>query len=92
MGDTEEFTIFWQRYPRKVAKGHARRAFEKAIKITTLQNILDSIDAQTFNRANMDKHKMFVPEWKYPATWLNAECWSDELMPVLKKVGGRNGF
>ena len=93
MGDTEEFSIFWKRFPRKVAKGHARKAFAKVIQHVPLQTLLDAIDAQTFNRANMEKHKMFVPEWKYPATWLNAECWSDELMPVLKKAaGGRNVF
>ncbi len=91
MGDSEEFTTFWQRYPRKVAKGHARKAFARAIQLTTLDTILDAIEAQKFNRANMEKNKMFVPEWKYPATWLNAECWCDELMPVMKKVGGRNG-
>lgn len=74
MSKEEQFSTFWSCYPRRVAKGAARKAFDKAIKKTTLENMLNAIT----------KYVAMKPEkidFKHPATWLNAECWDDEWEP-----------
>lgn len=72
-----EFEIFWQAYPKKKAKGTAERAFEKAIKKTDLDTLLCAIEDQKDSKQWQEKNGQFIP---YPATWLNAECWKDELI------------
>lgn len=78
MSKEEQFNTFWSCYPRRVAKGAARKAFDKAIKKTTLENMLNAIT----------KYVAMKPEkidFKHPATWLNAECWDDEWEPQQPK-------
>lgn len=74
--NTDDFETFWKAYPKKKAKGTAERAFEKAIKKTDLQTILTAIDVQKKSAQWKEKDGQFIP---YPATWLNAECWNDEV-------------
>lgn len=64
---------FWPRYPRKVSKRAALRAFKAALKRAPLDSILDGLEAALpeFSKRDADK----VP---YPATWLNADGWADE--------------
>lgn len=73
------FTMFWERYPRKVAKADALKAFTKLIKsqrdvdkfMTTLISSLEWWkQEQTWTKDN----GRFIP---YPATWLNRGCWAD---------------
>lgn len=78
----EEFDKFWAAYPRRASKGHARRAFITALKSVTLEEMLNALHAQKLNRAYLLQNHVFVPEWKYPATWLRGECWGDELRAV----------
>ena len=66
------FDEFWKRYPRKVGKGDARRAFEKALKKVELPFLLAALDLQ---KRGWDDPK-FIP---FPATWLNGERWDDEI-------------
>jgi uncharacterized Zn-finger protein len=71
MNKEEQFETFWRAYPRRVAKGAARKAFDKAIKKTTLETMLEAVK----------KYITCKPEkidFKHPATWLNSECWDDE--------------
>lgn len=75
----EQFSIFWGCYPRKVAKGTAKKSFEKAIKKTTLETMLDAITRYVANK----------PQWcdyKHPSTWLQAESWDDEWEPMQPKA------
>lgn len=66
------FDEFWSAYPRKVAKGAARTAWLKAVKIVDPSTLI----AGAISYANDPARK---PEYtKHPATWLNAECWEDE--------------
>jgi hypothetical protein len=58
------FERFWSSYPRKVAKKAAERAFDKAIKETTLAAILHAVSV---DRGDW-KDEKFIP---HPATWLN---------------------
>lgn len=67
----EAFELFWRAYPRRVGKGAARKAFEKAIRLASLQQMLTAIDA----------YKRFKPSYQdfcHPSTWLNGERWDDE--------------
>lgn len=71
MTKEEQFEAFWRAYPRRVSKGTARTAFDKALRKTTLSVMLAAITDYVRNK----------PDWvdfKHPATWLNGECWDDE--------------
>lgn len=72
----DDFEKFWKVYPKKKAKGTAERAFEKAIKKTDLQTILNAIEIQKTTAEWKKDSGQYIP---YPATWLNAECWNDEI-------------
>lgn len=67
------FIEFWDIYPRKIAKGAARKAWATAISKTDSETIL--IGADRFNKSMLGKDQNFLP---YPSTWLNAEQWADE--------------
>lgn len=70
---SEAFEDFWKVYPRHVAKGTAKRAFEKALKIASTAVIIAGARRYAAERAGQD------PKFtKHAATWLNAECWTDE--------------
>lgn len=67
------FSEFWKLYPRKVAKGQARKAFVAAIsKGAVLETILAGATRYIAERSGQEDK--FT---KHPATWLNAECWTD---------------
>lgn len=71
MTKEEQFNVFWIAYPNKKGKLDAQKAFEKAIKKTTLEAMLEAIRA----------YKIHKPEWqsfKHPSTWLHAGSWDDE--------------
>jgi DNA-binding MarR family transcriptional regulator len=76
----DEFEKFWSAYPRKVDKGRARKDFEKALKLTDIGTILAGVERY---KKSDTVARGFV---KYPATWLNAEGWSDEYEPEQKEV------
>ena len=71
-----DFEIFWTAYPKKKSKETARKAFEKAIKKTDLQTMLDAVEKQKTTSDWMDQNGQYIP---YPATWLNAGAWEDEV-------------
>jgi len=66
------FAEFWLAYPKKVSKPAALRAFKQAIKRVELEPMLTALNAQK---------KKWNPEFiKNPATWLNNDCWDDEVV------------
>ena len=77
------FDAFWECYPRKVAKGDARKAW-KALKPSEelAFQIIESVkhQAQSLESWQKDNGK-FIP---YPATWLRAERWNDEIVDEPK--------
>jgi hypothetical protein len=79
MTKEEQFEMFWKSFPRRVAKGAARKAFDKAIKKTTLENMLKAITEYVAKKPEKI-------DFKHPATWLNGECWDDEWEPDQPKV------
>jgi hypothetical protein len=83
VGD-DGFELFWQACPRKIAKGAARKAWKK---ICPSADLLDTIVAAMRDQATWDAwikdSGQFIP---HPATWLNAERWTD-VRPVVGRPG-----
>lgn len=80
------FDAFWMMYPRKIAKAFARKSFNSAVKKAHYEEILLALRSQIDASAFSDD-KGFIP---YPASWLNAERWSDEIIPH-RRTPFRNG-
>ena len=68
------FDTFWQAYPRRVAKMEAKKAYDKALKSATHQEIMDGV--QRYAIYTQSTEHRFI---KHPASWLRAGCWEDEL-------------
>ena len=75
------FEIFWKHYPRKIGKGAARKAFEKALEKKHATELIES--AYDYANSSSLPDLQFIP---HPATWLNQERWDDE----LNASGGSN--
>jgi 5-methylcytosine-specific restriction endonuclease McrA len=83
------FEAFWQRYPRRDSKGHARKAWASAVRKAPADEILAGLERYQFSETTK-----YQP---LPATWLNGERWlSDDgggdgggFDPVLRAVGLR---
>ena len=71
------FQKFWESYPRKKDKPAAERAFGKGKCAAVLSEILAAIERARRSAEWADPQ--FIP---YPATWLNARGWEDEVLPV----------
>ena len=70
------FAEFWAIYPRKVGKGAARKAWNKARKTATTEQIVAGCNLYASLRRKQD------PQYTaHPATWLNAERWLDDMNP-----------
>lgn len=75
------FELFWQAYPKKVAKGAAEKAFTKITPdVDLIKKIIDAIEAQKGGKAWCDDEGQYIPN---PATWLNAKRWLDEVIPYV---------
>lgn len=75
-----EFEIFWNVYPRKVAKKAAEVAFNKAIKQTPFALILSGAGRYAKDPNRVEAYTA------HPATWLNAHRWLDDPLPVREKT------
>ncbi|MBT4456059.1 hypothetical protein HOC54_02860 [Candidatus Peregrinibacteria bacterium] len=74
----ESFEIFCEAYPVKVGKKKCREKFDRLKPDEELfKKILSGIEKQKIWRENTNGE--FRPEWKNPLTWLNHECWDDEI-------------
>ena len=56
-----QFDEFWEAYPKKMAKGQARKAWVKAIKADTPQKIIDAAIAYTISQQGKDKQVIPYP-------------------------------
>jgi hypothetical protein len=72
----EAFTTFWSIYPKKADKPAARRAFEKALKRTTLEVI---VDGATKYRDDPNRQDAYT---KNGSTWLNNDAWENDPIPA----------
>ena len=69
------FIQFYDLYPKKQGKQSAIKAFEKALKQTTHENILAGLRNYKAQIASKNTEMQYI---KQPATWLNAGCWDDD--------------
>lgn len=74
-GDDQLFERFWQAYPRRTAKGHARKAWRAALKKVDAESLI--LKTSQFAKQQAGKEPQFIP---HPASWLNAERWEDETL------------
>lgn len=78
------FNIFWEAYPKRKSKGQAEKAFEKLNPDEQLfKTILAAIGEAKKSEDWQKDGGQYIP---YPATWLSAKGWEDEI-----KEGGQNG-
>jgi len=74
---TDDFLEFWERYPKKVGKGDAFKAWRKVNPGSELKaKILWAVDQQSRSEQWQRDGGQYVPN---PATWLNQARWDDEL-------------
>lgn len=71
------FDNWYKDYPRKEAKGRARKAFNAALKKTDVQTLISGL--AKYNRTVEGKERKYIA---LPATWLNDERWNDDYEPA----------
>lgn len=80
------FQSFYSRYPRKVGKDGARKAFSKAAqRAGGFQVIIDGAQ-RLAQDPNLPTDRNFIP---HPTTWLNQGRWEDE--PLPPRAGATGG-
>jgi hypothetical protein len=75
------FDDFWDAYPRKADKAKAVKAFDKALQIAALEAIVAGAVSYRDDPNRLDQFT------KHPATWLNAQAWSNEPLPHDLRAG-----
>lgn len=73
------FARFWLAYPRKTAKGDARKAYDRAVRKLMAADI--NRDPEMVLIGALERAKAAWTDAQYiphPATWLNGERWDDE--------------
>ena len=65
-----EFDLFWNSYPKKVGRGAAEKAWQKAIAVSSVEEIVRVVQVYPWG-----EDKQFIP---HPATWLNQKRWQDD--------------
>ncbi|MCG8434418.1 MAG: hypothetical protein MJA83_10340 [Gammaproteobacteria bacterium] len=77
---SQNFLSFWNVYPKKKAKGKAWVAWKKLKPDNSfLKTLIEAVEAQKRERKAKRDRGEFVPEWPFPATWLNGRNWEDEI-------------
>lgn len=70
-----EFNKFWQLYPRKKSKPNALTAWKK-VKPLEYAKIFESLPMFVKSEEWTKSNGKYIP---YPASWLNQQCWNDEV-------------
>jgi hypothetical protein len=74
---TADFEAWWLQYPRKVSKGAARTAYDRARKSGATGDELE-LGAMRYAATRTGEDPKYT---KHGATWLNNKCWLDEPEP-----------
>ena len=70
--DDDLFDEWYEKWPRKVGRGGAKKAFKSALKKTDFETLCEARDRFVIVANGQDKN--FIP---YASTWLNQERWTD---------------
>lgn len=81
-----DFDSWYAKYPRRDAKGQARKAFHAARKKVDLSTLERGRDLYAAKVKLDETERRYI---KLPSTWLNGECWDDDYGDV--KITG-SGF
>lgn len=85
--ENQDFENWWKQYPRRVDKGSARKAYDRIIR--TGKATVEQLMAGAMRYAAERQHE--DPKYtKHATTWLNAEAWGNEAVPVLAAGGNQN--
>lgn len=77
------FDRFWEKYPKKIGKADALRAFKKVNPSEELTNrIISAVESHRKTDQWKDNDGRYIP---YPATFLNRAQWEDEIAPKNKE-------
>ena len=86
-GDSDEFEAFWREYPRKCSKQFAEKTWKKLKKkgeLPELSTLIGKLKILCRSEQWLKSEGGFIP---YPATWLNAHGWLDEVTVNNSAVG-----
>ena len=75
----EGFSAFWDVYPRKTGKIAAQRAYERALRHASIDEIHAGVRRAAAHWTCSRIETRFIP---HPASWLNAGRWEDDLPDV----------
>jgi hypothetical protein len=74
--ETPEFQTFYLMYPRHVKRAIAFKAWQAAIKKTTVDRIMEALH----NQLRAGVFKKDDPQYiMHPSSWLNGQCWDDDV-------------
>jgi hypothetical protein len=79
---SNKFDDFWSVYPRKVGKRDAERAYGRALKVATSEEIFEGAKRYA---ADPNRTAEFTA---HPATWLNRGSWADDPIPSKSPANG----
>jgi hypothetical protein len=71
----EKIDLLYQAYPRKMGKGAASKAIEKALKKVSFETLKGAVEEYAAACKASGLEREFIP---YPATWFNQERWDDD--------------
>lgn len=72
-----DFAAFWDVYPRRIAKGQARRAWKTAVVKGGVDPKAIILGAERY-RDDRQRKSRPIDYTKHPGTWLNGECWLEQ--------------
>lgn len=78
----KEFEEFWEGYDKKADKKKCEKAYAKLLNdkgVDLHEKIMDAISAQKKSREVSDSLGIWQPCRKQALTWLNGNCWEDEV-------------
>ena len=85
----DHFAIFWKAYPKKKSKGQAEKVFAQINPDDQLlQTILSAIEQAKKSDDWQKESGKYIP---YPATWLSAKGWEDEVTVSATSVKSKFG-
>jgi hypothetical protein len=84
----DAFDVFWSAYPRKVSKGDARKVWKQIQPSSELlTKMLSALGRAKTCSGWIKDGGQYIP---YPASWLRAEGWEDEIKSTQKSAPSDN--
>lgn len=84
----QQFALFWEKYPKKVAKKEAQKAWNQlSINQKLYDEICLALEKQKHQEDWLKENRKYVP---YPATWLRGERWKDSVCVEIKTETPKN--